>query len=339
MKERERNPGGPCLQDEGDSEGERKGPMRANNWQMTRRRFCLGLVKKGLWGLWFLAAGRFGRGSSAAAATEDAVLAAVKGSPGEAARRAVELVGGMGRFVKTGQRVVVKPNIGWDRTPEQAANTNPEVVAAVVRMALQAGAKEVLVFDRPCNDPRLCYRRSGIEGAVEGIADERVKIFHPDRRKYTEVPIPGGSSLEKWLFYEDSVSADVFINVPVAKHHSLSKVTLGMKNVMGMIGGNRGQIHSGFDDKIVDLNLARPSHLTIIDASRILLRHGPQGGSLEDVGNPETVVASPDIVAADAYATRFFDLEPSDVGHIVRAAERGLGTMDLTKVTVREETL
>ena len=324
---------------EGDSEGERKGPMRANNWQMTRRRFCLGLVKKGLWGLWFLAAGRFGRGSSVAAATEDAVLAAVKGSPGEAARRAVELVGGMGRFVRSGQKVVVKPNIGWDRTPEQAANTNPDVVAAVVRMVLEAGAKEVLVFDRTCNDQRLCYRRSGIEGAVEGIGDKRVKIFHPDRRKYTEVSIPRGETLTKWPIYEDAVSADVFINVPVAKHHSLSRVTLGMKNVMGMIGGNRGQIHSGFDDKIVDLNLARPSHLTVLDATRILIAHGPQGGRLEDVRSPGVVVAGADIVAVDTYATRFFDLEPSDVGHIVRAAERGLGTMDLTKVTVREETL
>jgi len=308
--------------------------MRVDSRSITRRSFCLGMMRKCLGALGCMAFGRLGAPAVAAAGPEVATLAAVKGSPAAAARRAVELLGGMRNFVESGQNVVVKPNIGWDRTPEQAANTNPEVVATVVSMALEAGAKEVLVFDRSCNDQRLCYRRSGIEAAVEGISDKRAKIFHPDRRKYIEVAIPGGGTLTKWLIYEDAVNTDVFINVPVAKHHSLSGLTLGMKNVMGVIGGNRGQIHSGFDDKIVDLNLARPSHLTVLDATRILIAHGPQGGSLEDVRSPGVVVAGADIVAVDAYATRFFDLEPSDVGHIVRAAERGLGTMDLTKVNV-----
>jgi uncharacterized protein (DUF362 family) len=242
-----------------------------------------------------------------ARAAATAGLAAVEGSAVDAARRAVELLGGMGRFVHSGQKVVVKPNIGWDRTPEQAANTNPDVVAAVVRMCLEVGAGEVLVFDRTCNDPRLSYRRSGIKDAVEAVRDR--------------------------------IRADVFINVPVAKHHSLSGLTLGMKNVMGVIGGNRGQIHSGFDDKIVDLNLARPSTLTVLDASRILVAHGPQGGRLEDVRKPGVVVAGPDIVAVDAYATRFFGLKPKEIDHIRRAAERGLGTMDLDKVRLREESL
>jgi len=306
-------------------------------WNVTRRQFCLRTMKTGFWGLWALTFGRLGFPSPASASPAD--LAAVKGTPGPAARRAVELIGGMGRFVRKGQKVVVKPNIGWDRTPEQAANTNPELVGELVRMCLEAGAKEVLVFDRTCNDQRLCYRHSGIEDAVEAIGDGRVKIFHPDRRKYEDVSIPGGKSLREWPLYEDAVRADVFINVPVAKHHSLSGLTLGMKNVMGVIGGNRGQIHSGFEDKIVDLNLARPSHLTVIDATRILTAHGPQGGRLEDVAKPETVVASTDIVAADAYATRFFGLEPGDIDHIVRAAERGLGTMDLAEIKLREETL
>ena len=307
------------------------------SWKVTRRQFCLRTMRAGFWSLWALTAGRLGIPSAAVAAPAD--LGAVKGTPGPAARRAVELIGGMGRFVRKGQKVVVKPNIGWDRTPEQAANTNPEVVAELVRMCLEAGAKEVLVFDRTCNDQRLCYRHSGIEAAVEAIGDKRVKLFHPDRRKYEDVPIPGGESLREWPLYEDAARADVFINVPVAKHHSLSGLTLAMKNIMGVIGGNRGQIHSGFDDKIVDLNLARPTHLAVIDATRILTAHGPQGGRLEDVAKPETVVASTDIVAADAYATRFFGLEPGDIDHIVRAAERGLGTMDLAEIKLREETL
>lgn len=305
------------------------------NRKATRRQFCIGTLKTGLWGAWAMTLGRLGIPSWASASPAD--LAAVKGSPGPAARRAVELIGGMERFVRKGQKVVVKPNIGWDRTPEQAANTNPAVVGEIVRMCLEAGAKEVLVFDRTCNDQRLCYRHSGIEEAVEAIGDGRVKLFHPDRRKYEDVPIPGGESLREWPFYEDAVRADVFINVPVAKHHSLSGLTLAMKNIMGVIGGNRGQIHSGFEDKIVDLNLARPTHLAVIDATRILTAHGPQGGRLEDVAKPETVVASPDIVAADAYATRFFGHEPGDIDHIRRAHERGLGTMDLKQIRIREE--
>jgi uncharacterized protein (DUF362 family) len=274
---------------------------------------------------------------AAAAATPQ--LAAVKGAPGPAARRAVELLGGMSAFVRPGQRVVVKPNIGWDRTPEQAANTHPEVVVAVVRMCLEAGAGEVRVFDRSCNDPRLCYRRSGIEEAVAGIGDRRVQVFQPDERRYVPVAIPRGKLITSWDLYEDAVRADVFINVPVAKHHGLTRLTMSLKNVMGVIGGNRGRIHGDFEDRIVDLNLARPSHLVVLDATRVLLANGPQGGRVEDVAHPGVVVAGTDPVAVDAYGTRFFGLAPKDVAHVMRAAERGLGTADLSKVAVREETV
>jgi uncharacterized protein (DUF362 family) len=266
-------------------------------------------------------------------------LAAVKGAPERAARRAVELVGGMGKFVRPGQRVVVKPNIGWDRSVEQAANTHPEVVTAVVKMCLEAGAGEVMVFDRTCNDQRLCYRRSGIEAAVEAIDDRRVRLFHPDERRYVSVAIPGGKVATSWDYYEEAVGADVFVNVPIAKHHGLTGLTAGLKNVMGVLGGNRGRIHTDFDEKIVDLNLGRPSHLVVLDATRVLLAHGPQGGRLEDVAQPGVVAAGADVVAVDAYATRFFGKTPGDIGHIVRAAERGLGTMDLSRVTVREDTV
>jgi len=263
----------------------------------------------------------------------------VKGPGGSAARRAVGLLGGMGKFVRSGQNVVVKPNIGWDRAPEQAANTHPEVVVAVVRMCLEAGAAEVTVLDRTCNDQRLCYRRSGIEAAIEGVGDRRVRIVQPDERRYRSVAIPGGKVLSSWEFYEEALAADVFINVPVAKHHGLTVLTMSMKNVMGVAGGNRGRIHTDFDDKIVDLNLGRPSHLVVLDATRVLLAHGPQGGNLADVAYPGVVVAGTDVVAVDAYATRFFNKTPRDVPHILRAAERGLGTTDLAKVGVKEESL
>lgn len=298
------------------------------------RREALGVLGSGL----VAGAGSVLLGPPAAAAPPGpADVAAVTGGAAAATRRAVELVGGMGRFVRPGQRVVVKPNIGWDRTPEQAANTNPEVAATVVRLCLEAGAGRVLVFDRTCNDPRLCYRRSGIQEAVEALGDRRVEVFIPDERKYVEVPIPGGVALRSWRYYQDAVEAEVFVNVPVAKHHGLTGVTLALKNVMGVLGGNRGQIHTGFDEKIVDLNLGRPSHLVVLDATRVLVAHGPQGGRPEDVRSPGTVVAGRDIVAVDAYATRFFGLAPQDVSHLARAAARGLGTTDLARLAVREE--
>jgi len=305
-----------------------------------RRRFCARVIRVGLGGAAaLLAEGLVAPGDrwGAASAAAPASLAVVKGAAGAATRRAVELLGGMTRFVRAGQRVVVKPNIGWDRTPEQAANTNPEVVVAVIRQCLEAGAGEVRVFDRSCNDPRLCFRRSGIQEAVEAIGDRRVSIFIPDERKYQEVAIPAGVTLKSWLVYEDALAAEVFINVPVAKHHGLTGLTMGLKNVMGVLGGNRGQIHTGFDDKIVDANLARPSHLTVLDATRILVAHGPQGGRIEDVRFPGTVVAGADIVAVDAYATRFFGSDPTKISHISRAAARGLGTTN--PAGVREESV
>jgi len=304
--------------------------------RMKRREFCR-LTALAAGAMVFDRAGLSPGVAGAAAGGPHPSLAAVKGSPERAARRAVELVGGMGAFVRVGQRVLVKPNIGWDREPEQAANTHPDVVTAVVRMCLEAGAAEVSVFDRTCNDQRLCYRRSGIEAAVARIEDRRVKLFHPDERRYRSVPIPGGKLLTAWEYYEEALAADVFINVPIAKHHGLTGLTLSLKNIMGVVGGNRGRIHQDFEDKIVDLNLGRPTHLVVLDATRVLLAHGPQGGRLEDVAHPGVVVAGADPVAVDAYATRFFNKIPRDIPHIVRAAERGLGTMDLAKVALREE--
>jgi uncharacterized protein (DUF362 family) len=153
------------------------------------------------------------------------------------------------------------------------------------------------------------------------------------------VDIGGALLVPRWDFFEDAVRTDVFINCPVAKHHVFSDLTLGMKNIMGVIGGNRSRMHEGFTDKIVDLNLGRPSHLTVLDATRILLARGPQGGSLLDVGRPGVVVAGANVVAVDAYATRFFGARPGDIAHIHRAAQRGLGPIDPGRAGLREEAL
>ena len=152
----------------------------------------------------------------------------------------LEPLGSMAAFVRPGDRVVVKPNIGWDRSPEQGANTHPQVVRAVVEAALAAGAARVLVFDRTCNEPRRCYASSGIEAAVQAIGDRRAVIEHADPRKFVPMEISRGQALTNWAIHRDALDCDCYINLPVAKHHGLSGLTLGLKNSMGAIGGNRG---------------------------------------------------------------------------------------------------
>lgn len=247
-------------------------------------------------------------------------------------RETVAALGGIEHFVKPGDSVVVKPNIGWDRTVDQAANTHPEVVRALIQLCLEAGAGKVRVFDRTCNDPRRCYVQSGIQEAVDSIRSDRVKLEHMDRRAYQEVALKGGVALDEWSFYKPALEADRFINVPVAKHHSISTVTLAMKNVMGVIGGNRGALHRRIDESLADINSVIHSDLTVVDATRILVANGPQGGLMKDVRRTNSLIASADIVAADSYAATLFGHRPEDIPTIVAGARRGLGTMDLSQV-------
>ena len=257
-------------------------------------------------------------------------------------RRAVDSLGGIRTFISRGDVVVLKPNIGWDRTPEQAANTDPGVVIAVAELCLSAGAKEVRVFDRTCNEPRRCYASSGIQQAVETYArkhhaGDSLRVYHVEDRKFQRTEIPGAILLRQWDLYRDALEADKIINVPVAKHHSLATVTLGLKNMMGVMGGNRGQIHFRLPECLVDLNRRVPTRLTVIDATRILLRNGPSGGNLEDVRNVGKIFASADIVAADAVAAQaLFGLKGGEVAHIRMAAETGIGVSDTGRIRVAE---
>jgi len=246
-------------------------------------------------------------------------------------RNAINALGGMKRFVKPGNIVVVKPNMGWDRSIEQGANTHPLVVQAIVEEALAAGAKKVKVFDRTCNDERRCYVNSGIESALKGMKNVEVKYIEEERFKKVAL---GGKSLKEWDLYGEALSADVYINVPVAKHHGLSKLTLGLKNVMGIMGGKRGNIHKNIDVALADINAAFKPHLTVIDATRILTAHGPQGGDLKDVKIMNTVIASTDTVAADAYATTLFGMKPEEIPVTVAAYQRGLGEMRLDRIKI-----
>ncbi|HNW59072.1 MAG TPA: DUF362 domain-containing protein [bacterium] len=268
-----------------------------------------------------------------AAPAAPALAIARNGAPGLLVRKAVEALGGMNQFVKKGQSVLLKPNIGWDRLPEQAANTNPEAVAEVVKMCFEAGASQVRVVDRTCNEPRRCYLRSGIEKAAKAAGAE---VRHIVESRFEEVKISGGELLTSWPVYRDAIESDVIINMPIAKHHSISGVTLSFKNLMGLLGGDRGSLHNHFMTKIVDINMAIKPTLTIIDAWRIMLRNGPTGGSLADVAEKQIILAATDRVAADAWAMGLFNVDPATVEYLRIAAKRGLGQLDLKRVKIQE---
>ncbi len=248
--------------------------------------------------------------------------------------KAVAVAGGIGAFVKTGDTVVIKPNMGWDRSPELGANTHPLVVRTLAELALDAGAAKVQVFDHTCNEKRRCYTNSGIIDELEKLGDKRIQWEYIDPRKFIAVDIAKGKSLKRWEIYKDALAADCYINVPVAKHHGLSRLSLGLKNSMGIIGGNRGRLHHNLGQDLADLATVVQPKLTVIDATRILLRNGPQGGRQEDVREMHTVIASADPVAADAYATTLFDMQPGDIASTVAAYEMGLGEMALDKMEI-----
>ncbi|MBO1223995.1 MAG: DUF362 domain-containing protein [Candidatus Scalindua sediminis] len=251
----------------------------------------------------------------------------------EMMRRGIKALGGMEKLVSRGDKVVIKPNIAWDRQPEYAVNTNPFVVAALVRMCVEAGANRVRVLDHTCAiNPGPSYINSGIEKAArEAGADVRFV----NRRLFKDVKIPGGKVLNSWSFYEELIyqdEVDVLINVPIAKQHSTSRLSMALKNTLGMVGGNRGSLHKDIHPKIADLNKVVKVDLTVLDAFRILKRHGPTGGRLEDVDNTfenaRRLIISTDPVAVDSYGATMFGYEGKDIGFIQESYEAGLGEID-----------
>ena len=251
-------------------------------------------------------------------------------------REAIEELGGIHRFISRSDVVLVKPNIAWDRTPEQAANTNPAVVAEVVRHCWNAGAKRVIVTDVSCNEPRRCFQRSGI---AEAARREGAEVIFPDPGRFKEVDLQG-SVLRNWQVFDPFLNADKIINIPIAKHHSLTGTTLSMKNWYGILGGPRHQLHQRIHESLVDLaDFMRPT-LTMIDCYRVLIRNGPTGGNLEDVLLKKTLVAGTDPVALDAYVAKaYWNLEVSSLPYLQMAAKRGLGTYQFENVRTRTKKL
>jgi len=265
-------------------------------------------------------------------------LVVVHGSdPEQMIYQALEFFGGMGTFVPNGSKVIVKPNICVSyHTYEYAATTNPWVVGALVKMCLDAGAASVKVMDFPFGgSPEEAYARSGIQEQVEAAGGQMEIMSY---LKYSLTEIPNALDLKHTEAYLDALNADILINVPIAKHHSSTRLTLGMKNLMGLVL-DRGALHANLGQRIADLtSLFRPK-LTVIDAVRILTANGPTGGDLGDVKQLNTIIVSPDIVAADSYATSLFGLTPQDIAYISAGAAMGLGRMDLENLDIKDITL
>jgi uncharacterized protein (DUF362 family) len=268
-------------------------------------------------------------------AADQAYLAVARGEePRAITLAALAALGGIERFVKSGHDVIVKPNICVDyRSYEYGATTNPEVVATLVDLSLGAGAKRVRVMDLPFGgSPESAYATSGIAEAVKA-AGGQMEVMNGAKFRATE--IPAGRDIKNWQVYQEILLADVVINVPVAKHHSLARLSLGGKNLLGVVS-TPSLIHANLGQRIADIvSLVRPT-LTVVDAVRTLMAHGPTGGNLDDVRMSNTVIASHDIVAADAYAATLFDLTGSDVAYVRAAADMGLGTRELGGVKVEE---
>jgi uncharacterized protein (DUF362 family) len=252
--------------------------------------------------------------------------------PIAALNAALDGIGGIERFVQAGETVVLKPNVGWDRTPAQGANTHPALVSEMVRLCLAAGASRVIVTDVSCHDPRRSFLRSGIREAGEAAG---ATVVLPSNADFAEVDL-GGAVLKDWPVLRHFIEADRLINMPVVKQHSLTRCTVAMKNLYGILGGRRNRLHQEIDQSIVDLAaFVRPT-LTVVDATRVMIRGGPQGGSLDDVRIENTVMCATDQVAADARSAEFLGLNGRQVGHIALAAQSGLGSLDYRNAGFKE---
>ncbi|PKP38575.1 MAG: tat (twin-arginine translocation) pathway signal sequence [Bacteroidetes bacterium HGW-Bacteroidetes-14] len=278
----------------------------------------------------------FARESKEAPGQND-LVAVMGGEPEVMYKRGIAAMGGMKAFVKKGQKVVVKPNIGWDKKPEFAANTNPQLVAAIVKDCLAAGAAEVVVFDHTCDEWQACYKNSGIEAAAKA-AGAKIAFAH-DEKYYKEVDLPMGLRLKKAKIHESIIEADVWINVPVLKNHGGAKMTMSMKNYMGIVW-DRGYWHANdLQQCIADCaTYTKKPVLNIVDAYRIMTQNGPKGKTTNDVVLAKALFISSDIVAADTAALKFFnqfrEMKMEDVSHIGKAAKFNIGTTDLDSIKV-----
>jgi uncharacterized protein (DUF362 family) len=250
------------------------------------------------------------------------------GGPRANLERALQPFGGMTSFVRTGERVAIKPNCAWDRTPEQAANTNPDVISQLARLCLEAGAASVVVVDNTCHNPDRAFSRSGI---AEGVRAVGGKTAHQNSAKTVKLDL-GGATLGTWKVLKPLAEADRVINVPVVKHHSLSRATLGMKNWFGAVVGRRPTLHQRINQVCAELGAAFRPTITVIDATRVMTAGGPTGGSLDLLRADDLIAVSTDPVAADSWGASLLELGPEQLNYLAIAERMGLGTSDWRSV-------
>ena len=255
------------------------------------------------------------------------------GTPEKMWRTGIAALGGLERFIKKGDQVVVKPNIAWTQPPEYAATTNPELVAAIVRDVLQVGASKVIVFDHCCDNGPDCYRISGIAQAAAAAGAEVLQAT--DRKDYRKITVANAEALKEAEVFSAVLDCDKFINVPILKHHSGAKMTAAMKNLMGIVWDRRTMHRKGLTNTIPDLLSIRKPDLNVLDAYRMMMDNGPRGGNLNDVENGKFMLLSADPVAIDSAAVKLLNLDEETVRYLPEAASRKLGVADLAKLNIK----
>ena len=247
-------------------------------------------------------------------------------------RKTFDAAGGIEKFISKQDVVVIKPNISWARPPHLAATTNPEVMTAVIELCQEAGAKKVRIADHTIHDARRCFALTGAGAVAQKTGAE---LIHPRSSLMRDMKIQG-HRLDVWPVFTPIMEADKVINLPVAKVHVLSDLTLGMKNWIGAVGGRRNALHQDIHRTIVDLAQFFNPILTLIDATRIMIANGPSGGRESDVAAGNRLILSNDPVAADAMAAGLFNYKPDEIGFIQLAEKQGLGTADFNTLAVKK---
>ena len=303
---------------------------------MKRREFLLKSAAVGVVAGTAYSMGGYGRLIAGVPSSAAIDIVAIRG--GEAAAmfdKGISALGGMSAFVKKGQRVVIKPNIGWDVVPEKAANTNPALIKRIIEHSFSAGASEVYVFDNTCDDWLKCYKSSMIEKTAK---DAGAKVVPANTESYfQEISIPGAKILKNPKVHELILSSDVFINVPVLKVHSSAKMTASLKNMMGVVWDRRFWHQNGLQQCIADYGMsAYKPHLNIVDCYNVMTRNGPRGVSLADIVNMKAQLISTDMVAVDTAAARLLGLDPNNVDHIPMAHQLGVGSMDIDSLNIHK---
>ncbi len=266
-------------------------------------------------------------------AAQSTVVAVRNGEPVAMFRKAIDALGGIGKFVKPGQKVVVKPNIGWDQPPEMGANTNPELVAEVVRQCVAAGAVSVMVFDHTCNQEDKCYQNSGIAEAVTKAGGKMAT--GAKESDYVEVECPSATIMKKAKIHTLVRDCDVLINIPVLKHHGGAKMTCAMKNYMGVVWDRKFMHQNNLNQSIADSVLFRKADLNIVDAYRVMKNGGPRGTGASKIELAKQLLVSTDIVAIDAISTKIIGFPQEGITYIALGEKLGLGCADIAKLDIK----